>query len=330
MELNGKDLRVGIIGCGLIGNRRAANLGLACLVMCADTDSAKARALAGKYPGATATDDWRAVIDDRAIDAVIVATTHDMLAPITMAAVERGKHVLVEKPAARRADELKPIIDAARRTGSSVRIGFNHRYHPALREARRIAGSGALGELLYIRGRYGHGGRVGYEQEWRADPARSGGGELLDQGVHLIDLSRWFLGDFKSVRGSLHTYFWKMPVEDNAFMLLETARRQTAFLHVSWTEWKNLFCLEIFGCDGKLQIDGLGGSYGTEKLTWYRMKPEMGPPESTVQEFAAQDLSWQQEFEEFVDDIRLKRVPVPGLVDACAVLELVGKIYAER
>ena len=328
MQTNGQVLRVGIVGCGAIGNKRAANLGAAArLVACADTDDARARALAGKYPGATAAAGWRAVVDDPAVDAVIVATTHDMLAPITLAAVERGKHVLVEKPAARRADELAPIVEAARRTGAAVRIGFNHRFHPALREARGIVDSGALGDLLYIRGRYGHGGRIGYDKEWRADPARSGGGELLDQGVHLIDLARWFLGDFSSVSGSLHTYFWKMPVEDNAFMLLETARRQTAFLHVSWTEWKNLFCLEIFGRDGKLQVDGLGGSYGPEKLTWYRMKPEMGPPEITAWDYDARDLSWQLEFDTFVEDIRLRREPAPGLTDARAVLGVVGQLY---
>src|ERR1035441_8539723 len=99
------------------------------------------------------------------------------------------------------------------RTGALVRIGFNHRYHRAFRKAREIFESGALGDMMFIRGRYGHGGRPGYDQEWRADPAISGGGELIDQGAHLIDLSRWFLGDFTRVRGSARTWFWDMPVE---------------------------------------------------------------------------------------------------------------------
>ena len=107
---------------------------------------------------------------------------------------------------------------------------------------------------MFIRGRYGHGGRVGYDKEWRADPLRSGGGELIDQGVHLIDLSRWFLGDFVSVTGFAHTYFWQMPVDDNAFLILHTRQQQTAFLHVSSTEWKNLFSLEIYGRTAKLQL----------------------------------------------------------------------------
>ena len=177
------------------------------------------------------------------------------------------------------------MADAARRTGALVRIGFNHRYHRALRKAREIFESGALGEMMFIRGRYGHGGRPGYDREWRADPARSGGGELIDQGAHLIDLSRWFLGEFPSVRGRARTYFWDMPVEDNGFLLLETARGQVAFLHASWTEWKNLFSFEIAGRVGKLEINGLGGSYGTERLTWYQMSPEMGPPETLAWEY---------------------------------------------
>jgi predicted dehydrogenase len=180
---------------------------------------------------------------------------------------------------------------------------------------------------MYIRGRYGHGGRVGYEKEWRAQPAVSGGGELVDQGVHLIDLARWFLGDFEKVQGFTHTYFWDMPVEDNAFLLLQTAARQVALLHASWTEWKNLFSFEIFGRHGKLEITGLGGSYGTERLAYYRMSPEMGPPETTMWEYPMGDASWELEYAEFVEDIRLGRPPAASLEDARAALAIVERIY---
>ncbi len=236
-----------IIGCGLIGRKRAAALGGARLVACADLDRARAESLARTSSGAVATDDWRSAIGRPDVDIVAVATTNEMLAEIARAAVEAGKHVMVEKPAARSVAEIDPVIDAARRAHRLVRVGFNHRYHPALRKARELFDAGVLGDLMFVRGRYGHGGRIGYDKEWRADPARSGGGELIDQGVHLIDLSRWFLGEFTVVNGFAHTYFWQMPVDDNAFLLLRTARDQTAFLHVSCTEWKNLFSLEIYG-----------------------------------------------------------------------------------
>ena len=219
------------------------------------------------------------------------------------------------------------ISEAAARANRRVRVGFNHRYHPAIRKARELVDSGALGELMFLRARYGHGGRLGYEQEWRAQPAISGGGELIDQGVHVIDLARWFLGNFTSVDGVATNYFWKMPVDDNAFMTLGAAGGHIAFLHVSCTEWKNMFSMEIYGRDGKLAIDGLGGSYGVERLVWYRMLPAMGPPETTTWEFPGADESWTMEFDEFVEDILLEREPAAGLADAHAALAVVEAIY---
>ena len=157
----------------------------------------------------------------------------------------------------------------------------------------------------------------------------AGGGELIDQGVHLIDLARWFLGDFIDVQGFACTYFWNMPVDDNAFLLLRTAGRQTAWLQVSCTEWKNLFSFEIFGRDAKLHIEGLGGSYGVERAALYRMSREMGPPETTIWEYPGADQSWEIEFAEFLEDITLRRQPAPGLRDARAALSVVEGIYRE-
>ena len=160
-----------------------------------------------------------------------------------------------------------------------------------------------------------------------ANKELSGGGELIDQGPHIIDLSRYFLGDFADVDGFAHTYFWDMPVDDNAFLLLKTADRRVAFLHASCTEWKNTFSLEIYGRVGKIDISGLGGSYGTERITFYRMLPEMGPPETTTWEYPMADNSWNSEFDEFLEDIRLDRAPRAGLGDALAALRIIERIY---
>ncbi|HJT79433.1 MAG TPA: Gfo/Idh/MocA family oxidoreductase, partial [Gemmataceae bacterium] len=271
-------MRVAIVGCGLIGHKRARALGDSRLVAVADTNRARAEQLAGQYPGCAASGDWQEVIARPDVNAVLVATTNQGLAPVTLAAIRHGKHVLVEKPAARSAAELAPVVEAARAGGVVAKVGFNKRFHPAFLKARELFETGELGPLLYVRGRYGHGGRIGYDREWRADPEMAGGGELLDQGVHLIDLARWFAGDYVDVQGHIATYFWDMPVEDNGFLLLKTARGQAAWLHASCTEWKNLFCFEVFCRHGKLQIEGLGGSYGVERLTCYRMLPQMGPP----------------------------------------------------
>jgi predicted dehydrogenase len=324
--LNGS-LGVGIIGCGFIGGKRANALPAKDkLVSCADASVDRAQALA-RSSGAKAIGDWRLMIDDPAVDVVIVATPHNMLAEITLAAVNAKKHVLVEKPAGRFAAELEPLPSARDRNQVQVYVGFNHRHHRSLRKAKELVSSGAIGELMFIRGRYGHGARMGYDKEWRADPALSGGGELIDQGPHLIDLSRWFLGDFAQVEGRAQTYFWKMPVDDNGFMMLRTEGGQIAFLQVSCTEWKNLFSFEIYGRDGKLDLNGLGGSYGVERITWYKMLPEMGPPETYGWEYPMADDSWAVETAAFLDDVRTGRPASSSLEDAIAALKIVEIIY---
>ena len=320
--------KITIIGCGLIGRKRASSLAGGRLVLACDIDESRARSLAVSVPGCAFTTDPNDAFSSDA-DIVVVSTLNHSLAPLALAAVQARKHVLVEKPAAKTSAELELLETAAKARGVRVRVGYNHRFHPALLQARELVDAGAVGELMMIRGRYGHGGRVGYESEWRADATLSGGGELIDQGVHLIDLAGWFLGDFAKVDGHATTSFWDMAVDDNAFVSLRTAAGQTAWLHASCTEWKNLFSFEIYGRTGKLHIEGLGGSYGVERLTFYKMLPEMGPPETTVWEFPRGDRSWELEMAAFLDDIRLSREPQPGLREAIATLRIVEKIYAQ-
>jgi predicted dehydrogenase len=322
-------MRISIIGCGLIGNKRAKALEHHTLVSCADTHINRAQALAALHPDCSATTDWRAAATRQDVDAVIVSTTNDVLVPASLAAVQAGKHVLVEKPGARTAAELAPVEVAARAAGVTVKVGFNHRFHAALIKAREIVDSGALGPLMFVRARYGHGGRRGMDREWRGIPRISGGGEMLDQGVHLIDLSRWFLGDFPFVHGHVATFFWDWEVEDNGFAMLKNKAGQVAWLHASCTEWKNLFSFEIYGRVGKIQIEGLGGSYGLERIAWYQMRPEMGPPETTVWEYPGEDRSWHLEFEHFAQCIAERRPPSGSLQDALAALRIVESIYAD-
>ena len=320
--------RIAIIGCGLIGRKRLAALPAGAFAAACDLEIGRAEQLVASAKAGSATDDAARVFADPAIDAVIVCTLNAALAPLALAAIRAGKHVLVEKPGAISTEQADELIDAARAASVRVRVGFNHRFHPALLQARSLYESGALGPLMFIRGRYGHGGRVGYDREWRADPTLSGGGELIDQGVHLIDLAGWFLGDFARIEGHASTSFWDMPVDDNAFLNLRTAAGQTAWLQVSCTEWKNLFSLEIYGRTGKLHVEGLGGSYGVERLTFHRMLPEMGPPETTAWEYPRGDDSWRLEIAEFFTDIRTGREPQPGLREARAALAVVERIHA--
>ena len=318
-------MRLAIVGCGLIGAKRANAASAHEIIVVCDRDPGRAEHLAQRT-GARAVTDWREAVKAD-VDAVIVATTHDQLAAISLGAVEAGRHVLVEKPAGRELAEVQVIAAAAAKHKRIVKAGFNHRFHSAFLKAREIVDTGVLGPLMFIRARYGHGGRVGYEKEWRAQPAISGGGELIDQGSHLIDLSRWFLGDLTVDYASVPTLFWNIQADDNCFMALRSSAGQMAWLHASWTEWKNTFSFEIFGRDGKLVIDGLGGSYGQERLTFYRMLPQMGPPEMTTFEYPGQDQSWNLEFADFVSAISENRRPCGDIADAVANLAIVREIY---
>lgn len=323
------NLKYVIIGCGLIGHKRAQNSENANLVACVDPNLEAGKSFAAKYqiPKFDSTED----LFDSALsfDAVIIATPHNLLPALIKKCIENGKHVLVEKPAGRFAEELYGLEELANEKKCKVRIGFNHRYHRAFRKAIEIIKTCELGDLMFIRARYGHGGRIGYNKEWRANPSLSGGGELIDQGSHLIDLSRMILGDFKSINGHACNYFWDMPVDDNAFLNLRTQDGKTAFLQVSCSEWKNMFSFEIYGKTGKIDISGLGGSYGVEKITYYKMLPEMGPPETYSWEYPMQDDSWKYEFNEFLKDIHENRTVNPGLKDAIENLKIINKIYKD-
>jgi len=322
-------LRVGIIGAGRIGALRAREVyrHSGCrLVAVADPDPARARLLAQTY-ACRSSADGRAIAVAPDIDAVVVATPHHLLAPLALSALESRKHVLCEKPLAMTPNDAWGLVLAAERSQVILKTGFNHRHHSAIWTAHQRLLDGAIGKPLWIRCRYGHGGRPDYEKEWRADPAQSGGGELLDQGIHALDLFRWFLGEFSEVTAVLTHSFWPMPVEDNAFCLLRTANGQVASLHVSWTQWRNLFSLEIHGDQGYLLMDGLGGNYGPERLTIGRRSQDFSAPREEQMDFASEDCSWSREWQEFVSAIEEHRRPLADGEDGWQALRLAHAAY---
>jgi predicted dehydrogenase len=320
-----------IIGCGLIGRKRAFSISKEHQISCVvDNKIELAKDLSEKFNNCTFTNDWKEAIRSNLSEVIIIALPHDLLQTVSIFALENNKPVFIEKPGAINAIKLKKILEISMKKNLTVKIGYNHRFHPALIKAKELIDENLIGSLMYVRGRYGHGGRLGYEKEWRSNKSISGGGELLDQGSHLIDLSIMFLGEFKKIQGNISNFYWKMNVEDNAFIFLETNDGKTAWLHASWTEWKNLFSFEIFGEKGKIQIDGLGGSYGTEKITLYKMLPELGPPETTSWEFPFHDKSWNLEIENFIDAIKNGKNKNGNLDEAISVLEIIEEIYKKN
>jgi predicted dehydrogenase len=323
-------MRIAIVGAGLQARRRAAVVAGSAngeLVAITAVPIASAATLAREMH-ADATTDWAATIVRPDVDAIIVCTPPDSHAEIAGAALHAGKHVLCEKPLARSSDEAQRIVDEAEAAGCILWCGFNHRYHPALRQVREWLEQGHLGEAMYLRARYGICGRPGYEHEWRADPRRVGGGHLMEQGVHLIDLARWLIGDFATALGTVGTYYWKgQPFEDNAFAILRKSDGRVAMLHSSLTEWRNLFSLELFGTDGYARAEGLGGSYGLETATLGVRDFDKPFAERRI-EYRGADTCWQLEWEAFV---AATKVSGDGLItarDGVQALRIVEAVYA--
>ena len=259
-----RKINIALIGAGGIGHLWAKAIkevkGVV-LCMVVDIDEKSALSISQYFPGCIAVKDWRKVLTDNDIDAVLVTTPHKWLAPISFAALSAGKHVLCEKPSGITAAEVTKNIILAKKKSLVYMSGFNHRYHPAYMKAKEIFEKGGIGEINFIRARYGFGGRPGYGKEWRFNKKIAGGGELLDQGIHMIDMARWFLGDFEKVHGFTENFFWGGDVEDNGFLLMRTKKGQVASIHVSWTNWEWVHSFEIFGNKGYLLIDGLDERY---------------------------------------------------------------------
>lgn len=321
-------MRVGIIGAGLQGRRRAQAV-KQCgdeLVIVAAAHWDRAKLLADEM-GCQATTGWEEVVEREDLEAVIVCTPPYLHTPMCVTAMKNGKHVLCEKPLARNPEEAKEIVDTARENGVKLKCGFNLRHHPGMRQARDWTDKGLIGEPSFLRLRYGIGGRPGYDKDWRAKPEISGGGQLMDQGMHALDLSRWFMGEFSEAFGFLATSFWNIaPLEDNAFALLRMPKGQVASIHVSWTQWKNLFSFEIFGQEGSIIVDGLGGSYGVERAILGRRAPLEPFREESI-EFRGEDRSWYEEWKEFLSAISDNREPLGNGCDGLEAIKLAYAVY---
>ena len=321
---------VAVIGCGLIGRRRArtaaAHAGTALRVV-VDVNRSAAQQVADEF-GADAETDWRVAVERADVDAVVVCTPNGFLAEIAIAALAAKRAVLLEKPMGRDAAEAADIATAAQRSGALLKIGFNHRYHPAIAEAHALFSAGEIGRLLHVRGRYGHGSRPGCETEWRGNAQLAGGGELLDQGVHLIDLASWFAGSPTSAFGVVQTAVWPLgELEDNAFALLRWDSGVVAQLHVSMTQWKNLFSLELHGDTGALVIEGLGGSYGPERLVHVRRNMAGGVPEMSERRFDGPDPSWHHEWADFAGALHGEPLAHGSAQEGLVVMRVVDALY---
>ncbi len=320
-------MRVAIVGAGLQASRRAPAI-RRCgdeLVVIAAAHEESAKRMADTM-GCEFAIGWEEVVERKDIDAVLVCTPPSTHYPISVAAMRNGKHVLCEKPLALDSEEAQEMVALSARKTVVLKCGFNHRYHPSLREIKRLITNDELGKIYYLTASYGMEARSGYENEWKANPKFVSGGELMDHGIHLLDLSRWFMGDFSEIFAVARNYHIKgMPFEDNAFVTLKTKEGKVAFIQASLTQWINRFMLEVVGSEGYARSSGLGGSYGTEVLTVGRRAP--GKPFSYLTtEIRGDDKCWEEEWKDFANCTK-KPTNVSSAVDGLLSLKLVESAY---
>lgn len=332
-------IKVAVVGLGGMGRRWAKVAQLSkksALKLIIDTDEKKYDEVKNRWQCSFATDPNIIPFSD--IDAAVITVPNVFLAPITKYAIQNGKHVLCEKPGGINTKEIKENIFLANNNNLTYMIGFNHRFHPALARAKRLVSGGAIGKIHFIRGVYGHGGRIGYENEWRNKPELAGGGELLDQGVHLIDLAFWFLEDsFEKVHGTIARNYWSQNLEDNAFITLQNRSGITVSLHVSWTQWQKKFLWEIYGERGFIAVEGLGGNYGIETLHYRKRHTNTGnldeenvfyfPPKNGYED---PDISLFSLWNAFITSIKSGKEFGPSGADAGNALTVIEKIYAQE
>ena len=327
-------IRVGIIGYGKMGRIRERTIH--------ETDGAVVTAICdphadlSKVAHAETFQNWRDLLNTD-IDAVVVSCTNDLIPSIAVAALERDLHVFCEKPPGRNVKDVETIAAATRAKDKlRLKFGFNHRYHESVEDARRFIRSGRMGDILWMRGVYGKAGGPEFDKNWRNDPAKSGGGILLDQGIHMIDLMHDFCGEFDEVKSFIGRQYWNVPVEDNAFALMRNNNGQVAMLHSSATQWRHTFRLEIYLEKGLLSLTGILSStmtYGKESLVVARNQLDdngypLPNPEETVS-YYEDDRSWDKEMAEFLGAVRDDKPISIGTIDqAIAAMKAVHSIYA--
>lgn len=329
-------ITVGLVGAGKMGAIRADCLDRSEafeLVSVCDPDPAHLEAHAAR----DRFQDYRELLDGP-VDAVFVATPNHVTSQIVVEALQRGKHVFCEKPPGRDVADVARILEAEQRSGGAkLKFGFNHRYHGSIREAKALVDGGRLGPLLWMRGVYGKSGEPNFDASWRGQRALSGGGILLDQGIHMLDLFRFFAGEFVEVKSIVTTLLWDLDIEDNAFAILRGGEGAIASLHSSSTLWRHQFTLDIGVSEGYLSIGGIvtsSRSYGDESLRIGRREPggrdlAYGKPKEEIVYFDRDD-SWDLEVADFANCIlRDEPVEAGSSIDALAVMELVEEIYRD-
>lgn len=325
-------LKVGIAGYGIVGKRRHQFISEhPALMVTAICEQTFPKAFSG-LPGINCFNSYHELLQTE-LNILFVCLPNNIAAEVTIAGLEKGLHVFCEKPPGKDVNDIRNVIEIEKRyPGIKLKYGFNHRYHDSVREALRIIQSGELGEVINLRGVYGKSRVIPFSGGWRSKRELAGGGILLDQGIHMVDLMRLFCGEFEEVKSFISNDFWKHDVEDNAYALLKDKKGRVAMLNSSATQWQHKFNLEISLTQGYIELHGIlsgSKSYGEERIVVGKRDEDSdnGQMESRVVKFL-QDNSWKDEVFEFADAILAdKPIESGNSNDALETMKLVFNIY---
>ncbi len=327
-----KPLRLGIAGYGVVGKRRRffadQRDDIRTVAVC-DRTFAEPTTLPD---GVRAYTRYQDLLSKEDLDVLFVCMTNDIAPQATMAGLDAGLHVLCEKPPGRDLHDIAAVFRHAQAYPHlKLKYGFNHRYHESVIDARRMIESGAMGELINLRGVYGKSSIVSFESDWRTKRAIAGGGILLDQGIHMVDLMRLFAGEFRDIKSFVSNSHWGHDVEDNAYAVMRTDGGVIAMLHSSATQWRHRFSLDMAFEKGTLILSGIlsgSKSYGAETLTLaWNTSSGTGDPREQMTRYN-HDPSWAAEIAELLDAIRWNRpIEIGSPLDALRTMHLVYRIY---
>lgn len=275
------------------------------------------------------------IFRDPKIDAICICTPNHLNKPHTIAGLVSGKHVFCEKPPAFTGTDVIEIRAHEQESGRKLMYGFNHRHHESIKRMKQLVTDETMGRVLWMRGRYGKEVNDSFFDGWRAKKELAGGGIMLDQGIHMLDLMLHLGGDFDEVHAVVSNLFWKIDgIEDNVFAILKNTRSEIcASLHSTMTQWRYLFSLEVFLEKGAMVLNGLktsSGAYGSEDLA-IKHNTNEGTFTSEERLIFHEDTSWSSEIQHFVECIQSdKPIRHGSSSDALRVMNLIDQIYEAK
>jgi predicted dehydrogenase len=324
-------VRTGIIGFGKMGQIRAKEIsynGKSSVVSVYDNDETV------DAQGFQRVKSAEEIIHDPTIDAVIICTPNVLNKPLTISALKAGKHVFCEKPPAFNAKEVEEIQKVFKVSGKKLMYGFNHRHHASIKRMRRLIDSREYGDVLWMRGRYGKSVDENFFKDWRSNKELAGGGILLDQGIHMLDLFLYIGGEFDEVKSFVSNLYWKIGIEDNVFAIFRNSKTGlVASLHSTMTQWRHLFSFEVFLEKGYMVLNGLktsSGTYGDEVLSI--AKNRSTAPAATWKDEERttfnSDTFWRSEIEHFITAITEdKSIEIGSVNDALKLMQMIDRVY---